>query len=73
MDKFRNLKINLHNGRIISKPTTKDPMYPSPIEQMKDLVLNNDLKLELVNTFCVSFKGETNTTLDDFFIHFGDK
>jgi hypothetical protein len=48
-------------------------MYQSPIEQGEELILNDDLKLELINTFLFNLKGENDSTLEDFFIHLRDK
>jgi hypothetical protein len=42
------------------------------IEEEDELILDNDSKLELVNIFLFNLRGETNSTLDYFFIHFRD-
>jgi hypothetical protein len=64
MDKFSNVNKNLHNGKIISKRSTSQPLYQSsPIEE----------ELELFNTFLFNLRGNDDSTSDELFIHYRDK
>jgi hypothetical protein len=42
--------------------------HPPNVEE-QNLVLTDDLKLELFNTFLFNLRGEINSTLDDLVIH----
>jgi hypothetical protein len=73
MDKLRNVVKNLPNGRILTKHSPREPLYQLPIEDVEKLILDDYLKLELVNRFLFNLRGENNSISNDFFIHFRDK